>query len=249
MKRRKNKSCLKDLYTKDIKGIPKDCNLDIFKEKEFISKLNSTSYLVYSKQKSLVNLICIKNGIVNLDKKEYIINNNIITLRDNCKANLENHILSHHRTIDLEVDYQFNTIGIDLKEILQLSKQETEEFIEFAKKKLNTSSTQLKLVDIKRKFHLHNISKHQSLLQKIKSIVLAVITVFSLLILFYFIIKLTLKLMKTRNKPGKEVQIRVNMANVDKKSSLQSLNMESPPEAEKDKTISLTSDYLSLIHI
>ena len=76
-----------------------------------------------------------KNGIVNLDKKEYIINNNIITLKDNCKANLENHILSHHRTIDLEVDYQFNSIGIDLKEILQLSKQETAEFIEFAKKK------------------------------------------------------------------------------------------------------------------
>ena len=110
MKRRNNKSCLKDLYTKDMKGILKDCDLDIFKEKEFISKLNSTSYLVYSKQKSLVNLICIKNGIVNLDKKEYIINNNIITLKDNCKANLENHILSHHRTIDLEVDYQFNKL-------------------------------------------------------------------------------------------------------------------------------------------
>ena len=105
MKRRNNKSCLEDLYTKDMKGILNDCDLDIFKEKEIISKLNSTSYLVYSKQKSLVNLICIKNGIFNLDKKEYIINNNIITLRDNCKANLENHILSHHRTIDLEVDY------------------------------------------------------------------------------------------------------------------------------------------------
>ena len=157
-----------------------------------------------------------KNGVVKLDKKEYIINSNIITLRDNCKANLENHILSHHMTIDLEVDYQFNTIGIDLKEILQPSKQETEEFIEFAKKKLNNSNTQLKLVDITRKFHLHNISKHQSLLQKIKSIVLAVITVFSLLILFYFIIKLTLKLIKSRNKPGKEVKIMVNMANRDK---------------------------------
>ena len=99
-----------------------------------------------------------KNGIVNLDKKEYIINNNIITLKDNCKANLENHILSHHRTIDLEVDYQFNNIGIDLKEILQLSKQETEEFIKFAKKKSNNSNAQLKLVDIKLKFHQHNIS-------------------------------------------------------------------------------------------
>ncbi len=43
--------------------------------------------------------------------------------------------------IGLEVDYQFNTIGIDLKEILQLSKQETEEFIEFAKKKLKNSNT------------------------------------------------------------------------------------------------------------
>ena len=137
----------------------------------------------------------------------------------------------------------FVCIGIDLKEILQLRKQETEDFIEFAKKKLNTSSTQLKLVDIKRKFHLHNISKHQSFLQKIKSIVLAVITVFSLLILFYFIIKLTLRLIKTRNKPGKEVEIMVNMANLDKKSSSQSLNMESPPEAEKDENISLTSDY------
>ena len=72
---------------------------------------------------------------------------------------------------------------------------------------------------------------------------MAVITVFSLLILFYFIIKLTLKLIKTRNKPGKEVKIMVNMANVDKKSSLQSLNMESPPEAEKAERISLTSDY------
>ena len=135
MKQRNNKSCPKDLYTKDMKGILKDCDLDIFKEKEFITKFNGTSFLVYSKQKSLVNLICTKNSIVKLDKKEYIINNNIITLRDNCKANLENHILSHHRTIDLEVDYQFNTIGIDFEEILQLNKQETEEFIEFAKKK------------------------------------------------------------------------------------------------------------------
>ena len=127
-------------------------------------------------------------------------------------------------------------------EILQLSKQETEEFVEFAMMKLNNSNTQLKLVDIKRKFHLHNILKHQSLLQKIKSIVLAVITVFSLLILFYFIIKLTLKLIKTRKGPGKDVKIMVNMASVDKKSSLQSLNKESAPEAEKD-IISLTSDY------
>ena len=64
MKRRNNKSCLKDLYTKDMKGILKDCDLDIFKEKEFISKLNSTSYLVYSKQKSLVNIICIKMALL-----------------------------------------------------------------------------------------------------------------------------------------------------------------------------------------
>ena len=82
-----------------MKGILKDCDLDIFKEKEFICKLNSTSFLVYSKQKSLVHLICIKNGIVKLEKKEYMINNNIITLRDSCKANLENDILSHHMTV------------------------------------------------------------------------------------------------------------------------------------------------------
>ena len=93
MKRRNNKSCLKDLYTKDMKGILTDCDLDIFKENEFISILNSTSFLVYSKQKTLVNLICIKNGIVKLDKKEFIISSNIITLSDNCKANLGNHFL------------------------------------------------------------------------------------------------------------------------------------------------------------
>ena len=69
MKRRNNKSCLKDLYTKDMKGILKDCDLDIFKEKEFISKLNSTSYLVYSKQKSLVNLICIKMALLTWIRK------------------------------------------------------------------------------------------------------------------------------------------------------------------------------------
>ena len=67
---------------------------------------------------SLVNLICIKDGVVKLDKKEYIVNTNIIALRDNCKSNLENNVLSHHMTIDLEVDYQFNTIGFDLKIIL-----------------------------------------------------------------------------------------------------------------------------------
>ena len=74
------------------------------------------------------------------------------------------------------------------------------------------------------------------------TIVLAVITVFSLLILFYFIVKLTLKLIKTRKGPGKDVKIMVDMGNVDKKSSLQSLNKESAPEAEKD-IISLTSNY------
>ena len=68
---------------------------------------------------------------------------NIITLRDTFKANLRIHTLSRHMTIDLEVDYQFNTIGIDLKEILQLSKEGTKEFIEFARKKLNNSNTQL----------------------------------------------------------------------------------------------------------
>ena len=141
MKRRNSKSCLKDLYTKDMKGILKDCDLDICKEKEFIGKFYSTSFLVYSKQKSLVNLICIKNSVVKLDKNEYIINTNIITSRDTCKTNLENHVLSHHMTIDLEIDHQFNTIGIDLKEIVQLSNEETEEFVEVARKKNTASSS------------------------------------------------------------------------------------------------------------
>ena len=40
MKRRNNTSCLIDLYTNDMKCIVKNCDLDIFKEKELITKLN-----------------------------------------------------------------------------------------------------------------------------------------------------------------------------------------------------------------
>ena len=180
-----------------------------------------------------------KNGIVKLYKKKYIVNTNIITLRDHCKANLENHVLSHHMTIDLEINYQFNTIGIDLKEILQLTTEETEEFVKFAKEKLDTSQTQLKLIDIKRKYQLHTISKHQSLLQKVKSIVLAIITVICLVILLYFIIKLSLKLIKTRKGSRKEVDVNINLAKIDKKDDLY-IPDEMPKESD---ALSLTSKY------
>ena len=94
MKRRNYKICLSILFTKNMKRILRECGLDIFKESEFINKSNSTSFLVYTKKKSLINLICIKEGVVTLDRKEYVSNTNIINLKKLCKANLERHITS-----------------------------------------------------------------------------------------------------------------------------------------------------------
>ena len=148
-----------------MRGILKECDLDIFKEGEFIFKLNSTSFLVYTKKKSLINLICIKEGTVVLDRKEYISNTNIINLKKLCKANLQKHIISHHIAIDLEMDYQFNSIGVNLTEILELNEGQTEKFIEFAEKKLDNNKAGIRLIKIREKFQLHEISRHQGFLQ------------------------------------------------------------------------------------
>ena len=237
LKRRNHESCLRNLYTKNMKGILKQCDLDIFKEEEFITKLNSTSFLVYTKKKSLINLICIKEGTVVLDRKEYISNTNIINLKKSCKANLQKHIISHHIAIDLEMDYQFNSIGVNLTEILELNKEQTEKFIEFAEKKLDNNNAGIRLIKIREKFHLHEISQHRGFLQKIKSIVLAIVSALCLIILLYIIVKLSLNLVNRKKGNKKEVRINVNLKNTERKEDSDF------PEGQEDDQISLTSKY------
>ena len=220
-----------------MRGILKECDLDIFKEGELITKLNSTSFLVYTKKKSLINLICIKEGAVVLDRKEYISNTNIINLKKSCKANLEKHIISHHIAIDLEMDYQFNSIGVNLTEILELNKEQTEKFIEFAEKKLDNNNAGIRLIKIREKFHLHEISQHRGFLQKIKSIVLAIVSALCLIILLYIIVKLSLNLVNKKKGSKKDVRINVNLKNTERKEDSDF------PEGQEEDQISLTSKY------
>ena len=76
------------------------------------------------------------------------------------------------------MDYQFNSIGVNLTEILELNKEQTEKFIEFAEKKLDNNNAGIRLIKIREKFHLHEISQHRGFLQKIKSIVLAIVSTY-----------------------------------------------------------------------
>ena len=65
------------------------------------------------------------------------------------------HIISHYIAIDLEMDYQLNSIGVNLTEILELNKEQTERFIEFAEKKLDNNNAGIRLIKIREKFQLH----------------------------------------------------------------------------------------------
>ena len=77
------------------------------------------------------------------------------------------HIMSHHIAIDLEMNYQFNSIGVNLTKILELNKEQTERFVKFAEKKLGSNNAGIRLIKIREKFQLREISQHLGFLQKI----------------------------------------------------------------------------------
>ena len=47
------------------------------------------------------------------------------------------------------LDYQFNLIGVNLTEILQLNNEQTERFVEFAEKKLDNNNAAIRLIEIR----------------------------------------------------------------------------------------------------
>ena len=134
------------------------------------------------------------------------------------------------------MNYQFNSIGVNLAEILELNKEHTERFVEFAEKKLDNNNAGIRLIKIREKFQPHEISRHQGFLQKIKSIVLAIISVICLIILLYVIVKLSLNLANRRKRSEKDVQINLSLKNTENKESSHF------PEGQEDQ-ISLTSKY------
>ena len=134
------------------------------------------------------------------------------------------------------MNYQFNSIGVNLTEILELNKEQTERFVKFAEKKLDSNNAGIRIIKIREKFQLHEISQHRGFFQQIKSIVLAIVSALCLIILLYIIVKLSLNLANKRKQNGKEVQINLNLKNTEEKEDSDF------PEGQEDQ-ISLTSKY------
>ena len=160
-------SCLQTLYLNQVSKIGSTCPVKLYNEPEFVTQLNSTSFFIYSSLRNQVFVTCANEAGLKIYEKSYeVLGFAYLHIFKNCDVTLKGHIITAALPVKMDISTQIRSIKIDLKELVNLGKNEIEGFTKFIKKELKPETQPIHLTTVKEKYDLHVISRSRSIFSK-----------------------------------------------------------------------------------
>ena len=234
------KSCLSSLFKQNDLDIQQNCNMKTSSFSEKIIQLNSTTFLIYTRNESQLYVTCKKHE-EKIFEKQFVTNNvDYLTMKADCTALLEKNVIKSTLPVDYEVYQKITKINIKFGDIFGIGKSEMKEFSDFLEEKIKNDAKTWRITDIKKLYHITKLQKTStSLWTNFKTF--AYIT--GSLILFIIVISILTKVYNLlRPKPyirhHDEGKLRVELSHITKKEELESF-CETRGDKKSQETIQL----------
>ena len=147
----KNKDCTLALYTKDKADVINQCPIKLSYPHEIILQLNSTTFYVYTPNKTPVHVTCHNQEDKN---KIEIAGPHFITLNTECKAIVNQHVFHSGIRIETETAIKKDHLNLKLEDLIEEENFVEKDFVEILKEEQQIAKGPLKIRDVKQKYHL-----------------------------------------------------------------------------------------------
>ena len=203
MKRSQHQSCLTSLFRQNNKEISRTCSIQISTIEEKVLQLNTTTFLIYTKNEKQIFVTCTRND-EKIEKQFAISNLTYITMEKRCNALLEDDIITSNLPINFDIFQKITKIEINFNNVIGLETGEIAEFTKFLKTSLKNTGKPIKISDVKKLYHLKTLHTNSETIWSIfKKFFYACVTILLTLGLA-MIIKWVWKCTRRTNKsPGK----------------------------------------------
>ena len=183
MQRTSSGNCLLSLYLKKKEEIKSKCTLQVKQREEKIYQLNSTSFYTYTPTLTTLFVNCEKGKQEKYEIEAY----NIIQLKPGCKASINKHIFSSGIEIEQATNIKQTNIKLHLKEILDITEDEEEDFIKLLEEEQTIGTKPVTIIDVKKKYDLHILSKKNHFITKLFGAISTIITIVILIFIGKYI--------------------------------------------------------------
>ena len=168
LKKDSHNSCLQALYKNEPTKIGKNCPINLYNEREFVTQLNSSTFIIYGRTPTRIYIICTDTqGQKLYEKNLKIVGTNYLQIYKACDISLSNHMLSHTLPLSMDLDAKLIETDFHIKELLALGETEMNEFLNFVKNDLIEHKGTTHFTSAKQKFDLKIIKGHSSLFSRI----------------------------------------------------------------------------------
>ena len=146
--------------------------LHVKQREEKIYQLNSTSFYTYTPTLTTLFVNCEKGKQEKYEIEAY----NIIQLKPGCKASINKHIFSSGIEIEQATNIKQTNIKLHLKEILDITEDEEKDFIKLLEEEQTIGTKPVTIIDVKKKYDLHILSKKNHFITKLFGSISTIIT-------------------------------------------------------------------------
>ena len=242
LKKGSTNSCLHALYKNELDRIGETCPVNLFNADEYVTQLNSTTFVVYGKTPKRIYIICTdQNGQKVYEKSTKLTGTNYIKIYRNCELNLKSHFLSSSLPFTLELETKLVESDLQIEKLLSLGKEEMENFLRFVRKGLETKRRSIHINEAKQKFDLKMIQGHSSLLSKIFTYTTSVIGIVIAAMILIATIKAFRKY-RSHQAMSQQPMVKINFRSLMEKAEINSdtgVQTESEGEMKKDEYVTL----------
>ena len=210
LKKATKPSCLQALYRNEISNIADVCPIAIYKNNEFVTQLNATTFLVYSSTKTQLFITCVNAAGVKVFEKAYqVINFNYVSIFYTCDIALKGHIISTGIPLTVDVSTQIRAINVNMADLIKIGRAEIKSFVTFISKTLTPEARPIHLISAKKQFDLHVLSKNRSIFNKIITTISGILGAIVSLIVLVSLTKLIIKIVNKKKEKYPHINIQL----------------------------------------
>ena len=156
MKRPQYRTCLTSLFRQNNEEISRRCPIQISTIDEKVLQLNTTIFLIYTKNEKQIFVTCTRNE-EKIENQFAISNLTYLTMGNKCTVLLENTIITASLPMNFDIFQKITKIGIDFKNVIGLGDEELAKFSKFLKTNLKNEDKPIKISDVKEMYNIKTL--------------------------------------------------------------------------------------------
>ena len=203
LKRPQQKTCLTSLFRQNNDEISKTCAIQISTIEEKVLQLNTTTFLIYTKNEKQIYITCTQ-GEEKIENQFKLSKLTYLTMKNKCNALLDNHIVTSNLPLNFDIFQKITKIDINFNTVVGIEEKELKDFSNFIKTNSKNMQKPIKITDIRKLYHIEKLRTHnESLWSLFKKFGFACLGI-TLLFVFLKIIQILWKFMKNskiKSKP------------------------------------------------